>query len=143
MDKESKVKIFVSTTETQGQRDNDFCFVPEGELVYTHPWSVCDTSRRLGPDDSCGCARSMDGTATMKGTTTFRVVEMAWSLDQYVSAIQHAMKKAGWLERLEQLVDQPDIAQEVTNDMIDIASNFPVGTILERRGPYRICRRRI
>ena len=27
------MKILISTQETQGYRDNDFCFVPEGEII--------------------------------------------------------------------------------------------------------------
>jgi hypothetical protein len=30
---DDRLEVFVSTKETQGQRDNDFCFVPEGELL--------------------------------------------------------------------------------------------------------------
>jgi hypothetical protein len=52
------MKLLVSTTETQGQRKNDFCFVPEGEiLVFAFE---CDRDRG-NPDGPCGCARSMSG----------------------------------------------------------------------------------
>ena len=51
------MKLLVATTKTQGQRKNDFCWVPEDEIVQFA--FVCDGEKI---DGSCGCRRSMSGT---------------------------------------------------------------------------------
>ena len=63
-------KILVSTKDTQGQRSNDFCYVPEGEPVRFG--IICDRDKGR-PDGGCGCARSLIGIYCGKGTTTFKV----------------------------------------------------------------------
>src|ERR1700674_5071922 len=67
-----KVKVLVSTKQTQGQRKNDFNFVPEDELVAPSVIGSCGDAKA---DDSCGCARSLIGIDSFKATTTAEVVE--------------------------------------------------------------------
>ena len=50
------MKVLVATRNTQGQRGNDFCFVPEGEIV-AFPAAEC-TGEKI--DGSCGCRRSVN-----------------------------------------------------------------------------------
>jgi len=63
------IPIFVATRQTQGQRDNDFCFVPEGEIV-TFPVFTCTGEEA---DGACGCRRSLCGVHSSTGTTTVKV----------------------------------------------------------------------
>jgi len=79
------LKVFVSTTTTQGAVTGDFCFVPAGELVGRYS-VVCDGER---PDGSgCGCGRAFGGFDTHMGTTTAMVVqrdmtELDWRAELY------------------------------------------------------------
>lgn len=65
------MKVLVSTAETQGQRENDFCYVPEGEIVMLG--FICDRDVN-DPDGECSCNRCLIGTKCLKGTTTFKVI---------------------------------------------------------------------
>lgn len=114
------MKLLVSTTSTQGQRANDFCFVPEGELVH---WFglVCgkDTDGQTGvpdPDGPCGCGRSFVGLESQKGTTTARVIEVP---QRDRAAVQRALALA--------------LRARMDDAALPLAA-FPVGTIVERRG---------
>jgi len=52
------VRVLVASKETQGQRANDYCCVPHGELVMFG--SGCDRDQG-DPDGPCGCLRGMIG----------------------------------------------------------------------------------
>src|SRR6266852_3853032 len=93
------IQIFVATTETQGQRENDFYFVPEGEIV-TLPVMTCTNEHVDGP---CGCKRSMSGINTQKATTTMKISTFDGNLFELDRMIAEAMRKAGWLAREGQL----------------------------------------
>ena len=122
-----KLQIFVSTTQTQGERDNDFCFVPEGELVtFTAP---CDKDSG-DPDGPCGCNRSMDGILCRKGTTTAKVVNTDMSIDEYANVLWEADRKALGLSRRH----RSGYAAEVLEKLLMAASAFPVGSVVEYRG---------
>ena len=117
------MKLFVSTHETQGQRSNDFCWCEDDELV--HWSSECSRETIDGP---CGCRRSMAGLVSLKATTTFKVVDWSdYSIVLLSDRIYDSMTKAGWSPRYHNTNAQ---AIEIER----IASQFPVGTVLERRG---------
>jgi hypothetical protein len=59
------MKVFVSTKDGQGIRNNDFSWTNEGELVKFA--LECDGEKI---DGKCGCRRSMSGFDTHKATTT-------------------------------------------------------------------------
>ena len=87
------MKIIVSTTQTQGQRENDFCFVPEGEPVYMG--IPCDKDKD-NPDGACGCSRSVCGFTSQTATTTMKVAETEMTKEEYMDAYVQAWRKAGW-----------------------------------------------
>lgn len=122
------MKILVATRKTQGKRSSDFCFVPEGEPVWLG--FTCDKDRH-DPDGECGCARSVTGVRDLRGTTTFMVVEYNGDVVSYTRLITRAISES--LERPLTNEDDSMIAQEV-GVIYWIASRFPVGTVLERRG---------
>ncbi len=114
------MKVLVSTTETQGQRANDFCYVPEGELVkLTIP---CDGETVDGP---CGCRRSMTGIDCHLATTTVKVVARDLPEAQYEALLAKSDRAAGWL-----LAGLPTGAGQ----LLKLAAAYAVGTILEIRG---------
>jgi hypothetical protein len=79
------MKLLVATK----QPDTEFCFVPEGEILFNNI-SVCCKS------DSCGCNRSLSGTTTFKATTTAKVAEVDMSDQELFELAANAGKESGW-----------------------------------------------
>lgn len=131
-------RVLVATKETQGRRSNDFHWCHEGELV-TFPPAVCDGEE---VDGSCGCHRSMTGSYSLKSTTTVKVIYLQGSLERLQIELRSYWKRAGW----ERLLDAATIEEMITSDaeeIVRIASAFPVRTILEIRGDQFQVRRPI
>jgi hypothetical protein len=117
------MKVFVSTRDTQGQRKNDFCYVPEGELVMVGEKCTGGTV-----DDDCGCCRSMVGLKSRRSTTTFMVADHPrLTLLKYAALIQKSLDRAGWKSWA---LDAGKVANEIAID----ASRYEVGTVMEYRG---------
>ena len=124
------MKVLVATRNTQGQRGNDFCFVPEGEIV-AFPAAEC-TGEKI--DGSCGCRRSMEGIKSHKATTTVMVADNPrLSLFDLVEKILSYRKAIGFK------VSEGG-AQLLAEDLWDIAQRHEVGTVLERRGKRFVVR---
>lgn len=116
------MKVFVSTKETQGQRENDFCFVPEGEIV-TYPVMTCTNERA---DDRCGCNRSMCGILAHGATTTMKVADLEGNVLTLRRIIRASLVNAGWP------VDDSD-ASSIASELLSEAQQFPTGTVVEYR----------
>ena len=122
------MKVLVSTCESQGKRKNDFCYVPEGELVRLG--MECDGGK---PDDSCGCSRSMVGMTCAKGTTTMKVVEMpAMTPALLKDELLASLISSGWVKPGD--TGGAKWAKEDAGQLIRIANGFLVGDIVEKRG---------
>lgn len=121
------MKVLVSTKKTHGQRENDFCFVPEGELVYFG--SECTNEKT---DGRCGCKRSLVGVKCLKGTTTLMVVNMDATEDDLAEAIHRSWVKGGWSESLRDGRARGR-AKRMAKKLVAVASRFRAGSVLERR----------
>jgi len=135
------MKILVSTKDTQGKRNNDFCFVPENEIVI-YPFFECGSGSL---DDDCGCKRSLCGIKSMTVTTTFKVVDMAISKKGFVQLYKKAMINAGFGKVFksgdkEQKKMMENILFGNVEKLTNIAEGNSIGTVLERR--EIICQRR-
>ena len=122
------MKVFVATSRTQGQRTNDFDFVPDGELLY-RGWE-CDGE---DVDGSCGCRRCMSGIVCCKGTTTFTVVDIPITWREYSERLMSIFIGVGWGK----LMSEVEMRQEADKEVIaldGLANEFPVGVVLEKRG---------
>jgi hypothetical protein len=145
---EGPTKVLVATKETQGSRSNDFCWATEDEIVV--PGFTCDSAHGE-PDGPCGCVRAFCGIAGHLGTTTARVVEKDLTRDQVVDLLLSGDKHAGWLRGVTEAeirenlkgCDATELADRLEGLEIFKASyqrllcwltQYPVGTILERRG---------
>lgn len=126
------IKTLVSTKETQGQRDNDFCFTYDGELLYFG--TVCDEDMD-NPDGSCGCSRSMVGFDTLKSTTTMRVENVDMTEEEYLRKYLDTLKKGGWIRGEISEADMEDYTKEIER-ILDIARDFEVGSVLEFRADH-------
>lgn len=86
------MKILVATTKTQGVRKNDFTFCNPEEMVF--PGLICDHETA---DESCGCARSLTGVDSHKGTTTAIVVNLPlWTFPSMAKKVLQSYHDAGW-----------------------------------------------
>jgi hypothetical protein len=123
------MKVLVSTETTQGKRDNDFCFVPEGELLNLGGFE-CD---RESIDGACGCRRSFCGLVSNTATTTARVVDVEIDYTTLRSLVEENLREGGWLE-LDPTASNREWIDRETDDIVKCASQFDAGAVLERRG---------
>jgi len=121
-----KIKVFVSTKQTQGQRQNDFSFVPEGELLTFSVSGPCGNEKA---DDECGCARSLVGINCFKGTTTAKVVERVLTQNQLARLFKESADKAGWGSVGYTLKAGHEFARAI----LSVAAKFSTGMVVEYR----------
>jgi hypothetical protein len=119
------MRVLVATTETQGQRKNDFFNADEGELV--HFGSECDGE---DVDGSCGCRRCMSGLDTAKATTTFKIVEMDMTEEDLTAKLATFYHDKWHIEGSE----ANELAVEEVSDLNSIVATFDIGEVLEKRG---------
>ena len=128
------MKVLTATAQTQGQRDNDFCWTVEGELVLLTPIEC----GRGSIDDRCGCRRSMAGLVSHRATTTIKVTELEQiDPDTYLALISDGLRDQGYVTK--ELMGSPDVndwLHDLTDALTLIADRFAVGTVLERRGNW-------
>ena len=129
-------QVFVATKETQGQRSNDFCWCDEGELV-TFSTMVCDGEEIDGP---CGCRRSMSGLMSKKATSTVKVAMLEGGLPALEEAIRTFFTEAGWAGMMKS-EDLQNLVQTDAEELIRLATAFPLGSVVEIRGEEFIARK--
>ncbi|MGW5272753.1 DUF7715 family protein [Streptomyces sp. NPDC004044] len=120
------MKLLTATSRTQGQRNSDFAFGVEGELVIVGP-IVCDRDLE-DPDGGCGCGRSFAGLNSGKGTTTAVVTDLDFTRDDAAEAIRSSLEQSNFIKYM----DAADLA-EMVEDTLQLADDFEVGTVVERR----------
>lgn len=112
------MKVLVSVNK-KGRQD-DFCFVPDGEIVYEQAITCSDYQRAI----QCGCGRSLSGTTTPKATSTMEVREVDMTSDDLVELALKVGKKAGWGARY---------VLHGLDRMREEAERFDVGTLVRAR----------
>jgi hypothetical protein len=122
------MKVFVSTKVGQGMRENDFSFVPEGELVMFG--SRCDGG---SVDDECGCSRSLVGMSSLKATTTFMVVEKDITKEQYLDSLRKSFTRSGWAKVMGKK-GLDDHIKAMGGELLRMASGLKAGFVYEIRG---------
>jgi hypothetical protein len=126
------MKVLTATNQTQGWRDNDFCWTVEGELVFFPPIEC----GRGSIDDNCGCRRSMAGLTSHRATTTIRVSDSG-EIDPatYFILISEGLKDQGYVT--DELMTNPEVSEwvhDLAAELMFMARAFPEGTVIERRG---------
>jgi hypothetical protein len=112
------VKVLVSVNRPV--REDDFCWVPDGEIVYEQALTCSSYERAM----LCGCGRSLAGTTTHKSTSTMEVAEVEVSDDDMVALALKVGKETGWGSRY---------VLYGLDEMRKAADRFPVGTQVEAR----------
>jgi hypothetical protein len=115
------MKVLVATNDTQGQRDNDFSYCIEGELVTVG--LVCAADEQ-DPDGGCGCGRAFAGLNSHKATTTAKVKDVELSEDDYVEALRSSLEQQGW---------PTEDVTELATWLVQLVSTWPIGAVIERR----------
>lgn len=116
------MRMLVATVLTQGARGGDYHWCVEGEPVWVQ--EPCAADRR-DPDGPCGCGRGFAGLHSHRGTTTARVIENAgFTRDDLVLALEASLGDGGW---------PVEWAADVADEMLELASLWPAGTVIERR----------
>ena len=127
------MKILVATEQTQGQRESDFCFVPEDEPLLQG--FMCHKDEvDPNPDGGCGCGRALIGILCQKGTTSFKVVETQLSQERFIQNYISSFQDSGWLTGPNKL--DKEFIEGLRADgeqLIEVATRFPLGAILEKR----------
>jgi hypothetical protein len=119
------MKVLVSTQLTQGKRKNDFCFVPEDEIVTLGV--ECDGE---SIDGECGCRRSLGGVECHKATTTVKVADLPITKAEYEEILFQSFVTGGWGDSNE----IKEIAKSDAEMLLSLSEKFNVGDIIERRG---------
>jgi hypothetical protein len=124
------MKLLTATRERQGERDGDFCFAVEGELVLLG--FVCATDE-ANPDGGCGCGRAFSGMSSMRATTTALVRDLDVSLDDVRLAVEGYYVAAGMGPDEIGRVEFAEMAAATVEEMVDIAPWLPAGAVVGRR----------
>lgn len=124
------MKVFVSTKQGQGVRENDFSHLDDGVLLTFA--MVCDSDKD-NPDGRCGCNRCLSGVEKGGGTTTFTVADQEITREEYIQRHKDYFVLCGWDEYMSQEeIDQQ--SEEDVDELLRLADNFDVGEVLEKRG---------
>ena len=124
------MKLLTATRERQGERDGDFCFAVEGELVLLG--FVCATDQ-ANPDGGCGCGRAFSGMSSMRATTTALVRDLDLSTDDVRLAVEGHYAAAGMGREVIGAAEFAELVSETLDEMDEIARALPVGAVVGRR----------
>ena len=124
------MKLLTATRERQGERDGDFCFAVEGELVLQG--FVCATDQ-ADPGCGCGCGRAFSGMSSMRATTTALVRDLDVSLADVRLAVEGYYVAAGMGPGAIGGDDFEELAAATVEEMVDIAPWLPAGAVVGRR----------
>jgi hypothetical protein len=131
------MKLLTATCERQGERDGDFCFAVEGELVLLG--YVCATDQ-ANPDGGCGCGRAFSGMSSLKATTTALVRDLALSVDDVRLAVEGYYVAAGMGPVVIGIEEFAEVVAATVDDMVDVALNLPAGAVVGRRLDHLVWR---
>ena len=124
------MRLLTATTQDQGNRQGDFTYAVEGELVLLE--EVCATDRR-DPDGGCGCGRAFAGMSSQRATTTAVIRELDLIYDDVELAVSGYYRTGGVCPDVIGVDEFAVLVNDQTHEVIRFAQAFPVGTVLGRR----------
>jgi hypothetical protein len=131
------MKLLTATRERQGERDGDFCYAVEGELVLLG--YVCATDR-ADPDGGCGCGRAFAGMSSMRATTTALVRDLDLSVDDLRLAVEGHYAAAGMGADVIGGAEFADLVSATVDELVDIGPSLPEGAVVGRRLDHLVWR---
>ena len=121
--------VLEATDRLQGQRQSDYHWCQNGELVYL-TFQECK-------NPSCGCTRGFAGLDSHRATTTACVVDRAdLTIEALAQHLATSLFDGGWLTA-------PDPGAELVSwlstEIVETANSyarFGLGTVIEREGDF-------
>jgi hypothetical protein len=123
------MKLLTATRERQGEREGDFCFAVEGELVLLG--FVC-ASDQADLDGGCGCGRAFSGMSSMRATTTALVRDLDVTYDDLRMAVEWYLVAAGMGPDLLGAAEFTELLEETVDDTVHFARFWPAGAVVGR-----------
>ena len=123
------MKLLTATRERQGERDGDFCFAVEGELVLLG--FVCATDE-ADPGGGCGCGRAFSGMSSLRATTTALVRDLDIGYDDLRMAVEGYLSASGMGPELLGAVEFDELLEETIEDTVHFARFWPAGAVVGR-----------
>ncbi|WP_448626284.1 DUF7715 family protein [Geodermatophilus sp. URMC 64] len=124
------MKLLTATRESQGEREGDFCYATEGELVLLG--LVCATDQ-ADPDGGCGCGRAFSGMSSLKATTTALVRDLGLSVDDVRLAVESHYTSAGLSADVIGTEQFAELVSATVDEMVVGGGWWPEGTVGGRR----------
>jgi hypothetical protein len=123
------MKVLAATGRGQGMLEGDFDHCVDGELLIPFLQECED------PDlaERCGCVRAFGGLATSGCTTTAAVVDRAITTEELSDAVRSSIHRQGWLDLLH-VGEVNQLVAGLVADVLEVASDHPVGSVLQRHG---------
>lgn len=126
----TSMKLLTATREGQGDRDGDFCFAVEGELVFLG--DMCATDRDDPFGGGCGCGRAFAGLASRRATTTALVRDLDLTREDLDLAMAGQFEAEGvtaaWIGEDE----YAELFDSRVDEMVRFGAVWPEGTIVRR-----------
>ena len=126
------VNVLISTTQSQGDRPDDFCWVPEGELVARYGM-VCDSERPGMP--GCGCGRAFGGFTSHRSTTSAMVVASDLTEAAWRARLHQTLLDTGWAEAMP-ADELAGFIDELVSFDLGAAAKLRPGSIVGRVAEY-------
>jgi hypothetical protein len=126
------VKLLTATYTGQGEREGDFCFAVEGELVLVGDVCAADQADP-DPDGGCGCGRAFTGLSSHRATTTAMVRDLDFSLADLQLAVEAHHTAGGLGPEVLGDEDFAELVEETVHETASFARWWPEGTVLGRR----------
>jgi hypothetical protein len=123
------MRIFVSTKKTQGDKPDDFCFVPDGEIL-VFPFKTNNQSKEI--------INCLVGIETKSSTTTFLVKESDISKKEYIQKIASFFIQSGATSSQKEANEWGIIYAE---KIIFYAEKFPVGSVVGKKSQWTFYQR--
>ncbi len=124
------MKLLTATHDRQGERDGDFGFTVEGELVLLG--FVC-ASDAVDAGGGCGCGRAFAGMSSMRATTTAVVCDLDVSPDDLRLAVEGYYTSAGMGPDVVGAAEFAEMVSETLAELADIGLSLPSGAVVGRR----------
>src|SRR4051794_14535794 len=123
------MKLLTATAERQGEREGDFCFAVEGELVFLG--DVCATDQN-GPLGGCGCGRAFSGLHSQRATTTALVRDLSLTREDLELAIAARLAADGITVQAIGDLEYAELFIDTVEELIRFGAVWPEGTVVRR-----------
>ena len=123
------MKLLTATRERQGERDGDFCFAVEGELVLLGEVCATDQENPLG---GCGCGRAFSGLRSDRATTTALVRDLQLSREDLELAVAGRFAANGITAGVIGDLEYACLFIDTVDELIRFGAVWPEHTVVRR-----------